>query len=73
MYELTIRRNSYIYFWHYETRDGVRRQVKEYLGPAGSPEARAEGVRRCEAYYVRMHGELRKLRKTTLASIAARR
>src|SRR3989304_1250593 len=47
VYELTIRDRPYIYFWHYESKGGRRVQVKEYVGPARSPEARAEaGPRR---------------------------
>ncbi len=73
MYELTIRGRPYLYFWHYETRGGVRRQIKEYLGPADSPQTRQEAVRRCEGYYARMAQELRRLREATLTSIGLAR
>jgi len=69
VYELTIRGHPYLYFWHYESRGGVRRQVKDYLGAAESRRAREEAIRRCEAYYGRMDQELRRLRDRTLASI----
>src|SRR2546427_13290829 len=41
VYELEIRRHRYLYFWHYETKGGARRQVKDYVGSAGSPESPA--------------------------------
>ena len=48
VYELEIRRHRYLYFWHYETNGGSRRQVKDYLGSAGSPESAAKAARLCE-------------------------
>ncbi len=70
MYELEIRGRPYLYFWHYETKGGRRVQVKEYVGPAGSPEARAVSARRCEAYYARVAEELARMRRATRAPIA---
>ncbi len=70
VYELTIRGRPYLYFWHYESRGGLRHQVKDYVGPADSPEARVEAARRCELYFARAVQELRKHREATLASIA---
>ena len=39
VYTHTVRGNRYLNFWHYEARAGSRVQVKEYIGPVGSPRA----------------------------------
>ena len=70
VYELEVRRRRYLYFWHYETKGGGRRQVKEYMGPAGSAEALGKAARECEAYYARVDRDLRRLRVAALASLA---
>lgn len=69
VYEHTVNGRPYLYFWHYETKVGSRVQVKEYVGPAGSPRSRAEALRRCEAYYARMGQELERLRAASLANL----
>lgn len=73
VYEHTVRRRAYLYFWHYETRGGGRKQVNEYVGPAASPRARQEASRRCEAYYARIGQELERMRSAALASLASPR
>ncbi len=70
VYEHEVRGRPYLYFWHYETEKGERRQVKEYLGSSDSEEVRAEAIRRVDAYFRKAAGELQRLRKETLASIA---
>ena len=69
VYQHTVRGRRYLYFWHYEGRGGLRVQVKEYVGPAVSSGARAEAVRRCEAYYTRAVADLERLRLHRLAGI----
>ncbi len=69
VYRHTVRRQVYLYFWHYETKGRSRVQVKEYVGPARSPRSTAEAARRCEAYYQRAAGELERLRAISLATI----
>ena len=63
-----IRGRDYLYFWHYEPKDGERRQVLEYVGPARDAATRAEAVRRMAAYYDRAVAETERrkllLRKT---------
>jgi hypothetical protein len=71
VYTHTVRRKRYLYFWHYEARAGSRVQVKEYIGPVGSPRARSEAALRCEAYYVRAAEDLARLRSASLAEIRA--
>ena len=73
VYSLEIKGRPYLYFWHYETKAGRRRQVKEYLGAARSAETRDEAVRRCEAYYDRMAEELTRMRRGAIASMASNR
>ncbi len=45
-----VRGRDYLYFWHYEARDGRRRQVYEYAGPAHDGDARRKVVDSLEAY-----------------------
>lgn len=73
LYEHTVRGHPYLYFWHYETSAGRRRQVKEYLGPAHAEAVRAEALRRVDAYFRRVAAELQRLRKETLAGVAGSR
>ncbi|HLE54223.1 MAG TPA: hypothetical protein VI999_03135 [Thermoplasmata archaeon] len=72
VYEHSVKGRPYLYFWHYETKGPHRVQIKEYVGPARSVESRAEALRRCDAYFVRMGKELRGLRSSTLAAIRTR-
>jgi hypothetical protein len=69
VYTHTVRGKRYLYFWHYETRGGSRVQVKEYVGPTGSPRARSDVAARCEAYYARAAEDLERLRGASLAEI----
>ena len=71
VYVHTVRGRRYLYFWHYETRGPSRVQVKEYVGPAGSSRARADAMRRCDAYYGRMMEDLDRIRSGSLAVIRA--
>lgn len=71
VYEHAVRGHLYLYFWHYETRSGRRRQVTEYLGPARSPRIREEAIRRCERYYARVARELEGLRRTAVRAVAS--
>jgi len=70
VYEHVVRGRSYLYFWHYETAKGRRRQIKEYLGSSEAEEVRAEAIRRVDAYFRKAAAELQRLRKQTLAAIA---
>ena len=71
VYELRIRDRPYLYFWHYESKGGRRVQVKEYLGPAVSADARSEAGRRCDAYFDRVASSLTRLRQRTASTLAA--
>lgn len=69
VYEHEVRGRSYVYFWHYESQGGRRRQINEYVGPAGVPRSRQEAARRCEAYYARAAEALDRMRTMTLAQL----
>ncbi len=73
VYQHAVRGNSYLYFWHYETQGGRRRQIVEYVGPADSTRSRQEAARKCDAYYARAGAELDRLRVETLAGLASSR
>ncbi len=73
VYEHVVRRRAYLYFWHYETAKGERRQIKEYLGPSRDDEVRAKAIRRVDGYFRRAAAELQSLRKHTLTQLAGRR
>ena len=73
VYEHVVRRRSYLYFWHYETVGGRRRQIKEYLGPVENREVRSEAIRQVDAYFRKAARELETLRRTTLSGIARAR
>lgn len=45
-----IKGREYLYFWHYETREGRRRPVHDYIGPARNPESARRAVEALEAY-----------------------
>lgn len=68
----TIRKNRYLYFWHYEDRAGRRHQVEEYVGPAAEPRAREEVARRVAAYAEHARVDLGRFVQITKAEMAAR-
>ncbi len=47
---MTVRNREYLYFWHYETRDGRRKAVHDYVGPARDPDTGRKAVEALEAY-----------------------
>lgn len=66
-----IRGHPYLYFWHYEDRDGRRVQAYRYLGPARSIAARQRLADAVGAYYDRVADDLRRRRAEALARIAS--
>ena len=73
VYANRVRGRSYLYFWHYETAKGRRRQAKEYLGAADLKLVRREAARRVDEYFRQARRDLERLREETLASIGHRR
>ena len=57
---MDVRGRAYLYFWHYEPRDGRRRQVYAYVGPARDGEARRKVVELLEQYTKRAIEEARR-------------
>ncbi len=55
-----IRRREYVYFWHYETRNGRSRQVYEYMGPSISPRTARRLRSAMDAYFARAAEALRR-------------
>ena len=45
-----VKGRDYVYFWHYETREGRRRPVYDYFGPARNPDSSRRAVEAMEAY-----------------------
>jgi hypothetical protein len=68
----TIRNRGYLYFWHYEDRDGRRVQLEEYIGPSKDLRARDEVTRRVAAYADRARSEMGRFVRLTQAEMAAR-
>ncbi len=65
----TIRRGRYLYFWHYEDRDGHRKQVEEYIGPSADPRAREAVARRVATYTDRARAEMGRFVQLTKAEM----
>ena len=57
---MQVRGRDYLYFWHYEPRDGRRRQVYDYVGPAKDGEARRKTVDLLDQYTRRAIEEARR-------------
>lgn len=66
-----IHGRPYLYFWHYESRGGRREQVEEYVGPAASPRAREEVVRRAASYTERAQAEMGRFLHEVRAAMAS--
>ncbi|TLZ45527.1 MAG: hypothetical protein E6K19_02070 [Methanobacteriota archaeon] len=66
----TIRNGRYLYFWHYEDRNGGRDQVEEYVGPARDLRAREEVARRVAAYADRARTEMTRFVRIAQAELA---
>jgi len=60
MRAMTVKGREYLYVWHYETRDGRRRQVYDYVGPAHDPDARRKAGEALEAYTRKAMDEARR-------------
>ncbi len=73
VYVHAVRGRPYLYLWHYEASRGRSRQVKEYVGPAGSRQVREEAARRVDTYFRRAARELERLRRATVGSILRER
>ncbi len=53
-----IEGHAYVYFWHYEDREGRSRQIHEYVGPTRAAGTSRRLVDRIDAYYARASAHL---------------
>ncbi len=66
------RERDYVYFWHYESRDGRRKAVYDYIGPARDPESAQKAVQAMEAYARKaIEGARRQLQAARATALAA--
>jgi len=71
---MTVKGREYLYVWHYETRDGRRKQVYDYVGPAQDPDSRRKAGEALEAYTRRaMEDARRRVHAGRIAALAAGR
>ena len=71
---MTVKGREYVYVWHYETRDGGRKQVYDYMGPARDPDARRRAGEALEAYTRKaMEDARRRVHAGRIAALAAGR
>lgn len=68
-----IKGRDYVYFWHYEDRDGRSRQVYAYLGPKRSAGTARRLIEAVEGYFARASDDLRRQLAVHRAAIAALR
>ena len=66
----SVHGQDYVYFWHYEDRDGHSRQVYEYMGPRRSSGTASRLTAVVEAYYSAAGNDLRRQMVGHRAAIA---
>jgi len=57
---MTVKGRDYLYLWHYESRDGRRRAVHDYVGPVRDPDSARKAVDALEAYARKAFDEARR-------------
>ncbi len=70
---MTVKGHDYLYFWHYETREGRRRAVHTYMGPVRDPEASRKAVEAMDAYARKAIDEARRRLAASRAVASSRR
>ncbi|HYS73452.1 MAG TPA: hypothetical protein VEO96_05680 [Thermoplasmata archaeon] len=58
---LRVRRidgNEYLYFWHYERRNGRSERQEDYVGPARGAASRREAAKKLLAYHRKVQSDL---------------
>ncbi len=74
MRAMTVKGREYLYVWHYESRDGRRKQVYDYVGPAQDPDARRRAADTLEAHTRKaMEDARRRVAAARIAAMAAGR
>ena len=69
---MTVKGREYLYVWHYETREGRRKQVYDYVGPARETDAKRRAGEALEAYTRKAMDDGRR-RVQRIATLAAGR
>jgi len=57
-----IRRQRYVYFWHYEREGGRSRRREDYVGRADDERSLADVLRRVAVYHGKVEQELARRR-----------
>jgi hypothetical protein len=71
---MTVKGRGYLYVWHYETRDGRRKQEFDYIGPATDPEARRKASEALDTHTRKaMEEARRRLRAGRIGAMAVHR
>lgn len=71
---MTVKGREYLYVWHYESRGGRRKQMYDYVGPVGDPDARRRAGEALETYSRRAIDEARRRSQSSrIAAMAAGR
>ena len=71
---MTVKDRDYVYFWHYENREGRRKAVHDYVGPARDPESGKKAIEALEAYTKKAIEEARRrLHVAKVEAVAASR
>ncbi len=71
---MTVKGHEYLYVWHYESRNGRRRQEFDYIGPAADPDARRRASEALDAYGRKAMEDLRRrLQAGRIGAMAGRR
>ncbi len=71
---MTVKGRGYLYVWHYETRDGRRKQEFDYIGPATDPEVRRKASEALDTYTRKaMKDARRRLQAGRIGAMAAHR
>jgi len=59
-----VKAREYLYVWHYEVRDGRRRPVYEYIGPAADLDSGRRAAEALEAHARRAVDDARRRVRT---------
>lgn len=66
---MTVKGHAYLYVWHYETRDGRRKQLYDYIGPVASLRAQRRAAEVLEGYTRRAIREAQRRVRRDLAAV----
>ncbi len=70
---MRVKGIAYVYVWHYETVNGGRKPVLEYIGPARNPDSARKAVNAMEEYSKKAISEARRQIQECIANALASR